>query len=75
MARIISKCLLVVFVPLVIFFSGDLSAAASNLDVIRGGWYSWKPYQYLELASGDSTRRLTDWISSYSRRFSKRYEP
>ena len=59
MARTISKFLLVVFIPLVIFFTGSVSAVASNLDVIRGGWYSWKPYQYLELASGDSTRRLT----------------
>ena len=51
--------LLVVCAFLFVFLSANLSAVASNPDVVRGGWYSWKPYQYLELASGDSTRRLT----------------
>ena len=42
-----------------VFFTFETVALAQNSETVRGGWYSWKPYQYRELSLGDSTTRLT----------------
>lgn len=36
-----------------LMMSLSLSGSASEQDVIRGGWYPWKPYQYLQKTSNN----------------------
>ena len=42
---------------LLLALGGPSSANAMQDQVIRGGWYPWKPYQYLE--KSDNMRRIT----------------
>ena len=38
---------------MVLVMSVTTSVSASELNVIQGGWYPWKPYQYLQKNSND----------------------
>lgn len=53
------KSIVCICIACVLIFGLVPSAFADLPSVVKGGWYSWKPYQYVELASGDTTRRLT----------------
>ena len=53
-----SKAFRVAVTLALLFISFSLSVSAFELDVIRGGWYPWKPYQYLQKINTDR-RQLT----------------